>query len=379
MRRIIVAPDSFKESLGAPAVARHIAQGIKRVIPAAEVVEIPLSDGGEGLVETLVAATGGRMVPMEVTGPLGERVKAIYGLLGDGETAVIEMAAASGLALVPAGLRNPIKTTTYGTGELMSAALNTGCRRLIVGIGGSATNDGGAGMAQALGARLLDANGKDIVYGAEGLLEIDSIDTGSFSRNVSNAEILVACDVDNPFCGPKGAAWVYSPQKGAPPEMIPVLDGALERMAMVIKRDLGVEIKDLPGAGAAGGLGGGLAAFAGGRLKRGIQLVLKAVKFDEILARGADLVITGEGEINGQSIHGKVPVGVARMAKKHGLPVLALVGSIGPGAEYVFKEGIDAVMSIAPGPITLDESIRRAPALLEDAAERAVKIIKISC
>lgn len=377
MKRIIVAPDSFKESLDAAAVAKHIALGLKRVFPGAEVIETPLSDGGEGLVNTLVAATGGRVVFEDVTGPLGERVNAAYGVLGNGETAVIEMAAASGLALVPAIRRNPMKTTTYGTGQLMVSALHSGCRRLIVGIGGSATSDGGAGMAQALGVGLLDAEGRDIVTGAEGLLDIDGIDMTGLHRNVRNTEILVACDVDNPFCGPEGAAYVYGPQKGSPPEMLPVLDRALERLALIIKRDLGVEIRNLPGAGAAGGLGGGLTAFAGGSIRPGIDLVLDAVKFEEILAPGADLVITGEGEINGQSIHGKVPVGVARLAKKHNLPVLALVGSIGPGAEKSFKEGIDAIMSIIPGPMSLDEAIRRTSGLLEDAAERAARMIRL--
>jgi len=377
MKRIIVAPDSFKESLDAAAVAKHIALGLKRVFPGAEIIETPLSDGGEGLVKTLVAATGGRVVFEDVTGPLGERVNAAYGVLGNGETAVIEMAAASGLALVPAIHRNPMKTTTYGTGQLMVSALNSGCRRLIVGIGGSATSDGGAGMAQALGVGLLDAEGRDIVPGAEGLLNIYVIDMTGLHRNVRNTEILVACDVDNPFCGPEGAAYVYGPQKGSSPEMLPVLDRALERLALIIKRDLGVEIRSLPGAGAAGGLGGGLTAFAGGSIRPGIDLVLDAVKFEEILARGADLVITGEGEINGQSIHGKVPVGVARLAKKHNLPVLALVGSIGPGAEKSFKEGIDAIMSIIPGPMSLNEAIRRTSGLLEDAAERAARMLRL--
>lgn len=377
MRRLIVAPDSFKECLDAVEVAKRIAAGITRVLPDTEVLQIPLSDGGEGLVNTLVAATGGRIILKEVTGPLGNKVMAAYGILGDGETAVIEMAAASGLELAPVNLRNPAITTTYGTGELILEALINGYHRLIVGIGGSATNDGGAGMAQALGIKLLDAGGGNIGPGAAGLLELEHIDTSGAHPGVRKAQILVACDVDNPFCGPGGAAYVYGPQKGALPNMLPLLDRSLDRLAEVIRRDMGVEIRHLPGAGAAGGLGGGLVAFVGGRLCRGIELVFDVLKFEDLLARGADLVITGEGEINGQSIYGKVPVGVARLAKKYKLPVLALVGSVGPGAEKVLDEGIDAVMSIIQRPMSLEEAIKEAPVLLEEAAGRAARIMNL--
>ncbi|MCL6478571.1 MAG: glycerate kinase [Peptococcaceae bacterium] len=377
MRRIIVAPDSFKESLDAVTVAKHIASGIKQVSPETEVVEVPLSDGGEGLVNTLVSATNGKIVTQVVTGPLGDPVESSYGLLGDGVTAVIEMASASGLGLVPPERRNPLLTTTFGTGELIRTVLDKGYRRLIVGIGGSATNDGGAGMAQALGIKLLNAKGKEIARGAAGLLELGRIDPANIHPGLSDTEILVACDVDNPFCGPSGAAYVYGPQKGATADILPLLDQALEQLAEVIKRDLGKEIRHLPGSGAAGGLGGGLVAFLGGRLCRGIELVFEVLKFEELLARGADLVITGEGEINGQSIFGKVPVGVARLAKKHNLPVLAIVGSIGPGAEKVLKEGIDAIMSVIPGPMSLEEAIRQAPGLVKDASGRAVRIMNL--
>ncbi len=377
MRRIIVAPDSFKESLDAAAVARHIASGIKQVSPETEVVQVPLSDGGEGLVDTLVSATDGRIMAQEVTGPLGDPVEASYGLLGDGKTVVIEMASASGLGLVPPERRNPLLTTTFGTGELIRTVVDKGYRRLIVGIGGSATNDGGAGMAQALGIKLLNAGGKEITGGAAGLLGLERIDPANIHPGLRDTEILVACDVDNPLCGPSGAAYVYGPQKGAAPDMLPLLDRALERLTEVIKRDIGTEIRHLPGSGAAGGLGGGLVAFLGGRLCRGIDLVFDILKFEELLARGADLVITGEGEINSQSIYGKVPVAVARLAKKYNLPVLAIVGSIGPGAEKVREEGIDAIMSIMPRPMSLEEAVERGAGLLADAAERAARIMNL--
>ncbi|MFZ5645334.1 MAG: glycerate kinase [Bacillota bacterium] len=375
MARIIIAPDSFKESLDSAKVARHISNGIKRVWPETEIIEVPLSDGGEGLLKIMAAADGGQIIVEEATGPLGLTVSASYGLLGDGQTAVIEMAEASGLALVPPGSRNPMKTTTFGTGELIRAALDRGCRRIIVGIGGSATNDGGAGMAQALGVKLLDDRGGEIGPGAEGLLSLNSIDITGLDDRIGKVEIMVACDVDNIFHGPEGAACVYGPQKGAGPEMVAELDRALEHLSAVIQRDLGIDISHLPGAGAAGGLGGGLVAFLGGKMNRGSHIVFEILKFEELLAEGADLVITGEGEINGQSVYGKVPVAVARLAKKRNLPVLALVGSIGPGAEKVYSEGIDAIMSIVPRPISLEEAMGQAAVLLEDAAERAVRIM----
>ncbi|CEP66881.1 Glycerate kinase [Moorella glycerini] len=377
MKRIVIAPDSFKESLDAPAVAAAIAEGIKRVFPEVETVTVPMADGGEGLTTTLVAATGGREITTTVTGPLGQPVRAAWGILGDGTTAVVEMAQASGLPLVPREKRNPLFTTTYGTGELIRQALDAGCRRLIVGIGGSATNDGGAGMAQALGAKLLDAKGQDIGPGAAGLEELDRIDIQGLDPRVKEAEILVACDVDNPLCGPRGASAVYGPQKGATPEMVPRLDAALARLAGIIERDLGKDVRELPGAGAAGGLGAGLAAFLDANLRRGIELVIEAVDLDGILARGADLVITGEGEINRQTAYGKVPAGVARVAGKYGIPVVALVGSIGEGASTVYDHGIKGFMSIVPRPVPLAYCLENAASLLADAAERLVRLLTV--
>lgn len=375
--RILVAPDSFKESLTAAEAAARIAEGIYRIFPAAQITRLPLSDGGEGLTETLVAALSGRMLKQEVTGPMGGRVTARLGVTKD-HTAIMEMAEASGLALVPAAQRNPLTATTRGTGELIRAALDQGCRRLIIGIGGSATNDGGAGMAQALGVKMLDALGRDIGPGAAGLLGLASIDVSTVDPRLALTEISVACDVTNSLCGPQGASYVYGPQKGADAATVERMDRALSRMAEVVKRDLSLAICELPGAGAAGGLGAGLKAFAGADLRPGLDLVLDILQFDALLSTKPDLIITGEGEINGQSLYGKVPVGVARRARKYGIPVLAIAGSIGADAEQVYAEGMTALMSIAPGPITREESMARAGELVADAAERAMRLMILS-
>lgn len=375
--RILVAPDSFKESLTSAQAAAHIAAGIRRVFPTAHIIQLPLSDGGEGLAETLTTALGGKIMVQEVTAPMQNRVKAKFGFVG-GHTAIIEMAEASGLALVPAAERNPLTATTYGTGELIRTALDLGCTRLIIGIGGSATNDGGAGMAQALGVRLLDAQGQEIPPGAAGLLELNAIDLSGRDPRLSQVEIKVACDVSNPLCGVQGAARVYGPQKGAKTAAeIELLDQALVKMAEVIKHDLGHDICALPGAGAAGGLGAGLMALAGAKLQPGLELVFELLQFDDLLCSGLDCIITGEGEINGQSLYGKVPVGVARRAKQHGIPVLAIVGSIGPDAGQVYAEGVTAIMSIAPGPISREASLAHAGELIGNAAERAMRLSKL--
>jgi len=375
--RIIVAPDSFKGSLTAAEAAAGIELGVKRVFPQAETITIPLADGGEGTVSALVSATGGHIISKEVTGPLGERVRAQFGILGDGKTAVVEMASASGLPLVPPEKRNPLLTTTYGTGELIRAALNEGCRRIIIGIGGSATNDGGAGMAQALGIKLTDSNGKDISFGARGLSRLAHIDVSTLDTRFTEVEVLVACDVDNPLIGPKGAAAVYGPQKGADPQMIKDLDLILQRFAVIIHRDLRMDIMDIPGAGAAGGLGAGLLAFLKAKLVPGVQLILEAGNMEDILRKGANLVITGEGAINRQTVYGKTPIGVAKLAQKYDIPVIAIVGSMEPGAEIVYSQGIDAVMPITPGPISLAEAMERAEELMPAAAERAMRLLMV--
>lgn len=373
--KIIIVPDSFKGSFTAIAAASAMERGVKRAYPHAQVVKLPVADGGEGTVDALVLATGGEYREVEVTGPLGDKVSAKYGILRDG-TVIIEMAAASGLTLLPVERRNPRFTTTFGTGELIKTALDQGYRRLVIGIGGSATNDGGAGMARALGVSFRDQYGNELGFGGGDLGRLHHIDIRGLDPRIKEAEIVVACDVTNPLCGPEGASQVYGPQKGGNPEMLEELDRNLRHYAGIISRQLGIDIAGVPGAGAAGGLGAGLMVFCRAKLKPGIETVLDAMNFDEHL-RDTDLVITGEGQIDGQSVYGKVPVGVARRAKKFGLPVLALAGSIGDGAGKTVDCGIDAILSIVPGPVSHQASMLEAEALIEKAAERAMRIIRI--
>lgn len=374
--KIVVAPDSFKGSLSAGDVCRAVARGIRAVWPDADVHAVPMADGGEGTVQALVDATGGRLVEMTVTGPLGEPVRAAYGILGDGRTAVIEMAAASGLPLVPEEHRNPLITTTYGTGELIRGALDAGCRNVIIGIGGSATVDGGAGMAQALGAGLFDADGRQLPPGGGSLDRLADIDLSGLHPALRETTITIASDVNNPLCGPRGAARVFGPQKGATPEMVEILDRNLGHLARVILDRLGVDVAEVPGAGAAGGLGAGLIAFTGARLRPGVELVIEATGLARRL-EGADLVITGEGRIDGQTVHGKAPMGVARLASAMGIPVIAVVGSLGPGAEAVYGVGIDALLPIVPGPVSLQEAMAGAVELTAAATERGLRLMAL--
>ena len=370
--RVVIAPDKFKGSLSAAEAAAAMSRGLLRARPGASVVLVPMADGGEGTVAALVAATAGTLREAVVTGPRREPVRAKFGLTGDGRTAVIEMAAASGLVLVPSNERDPLVATTRGTGELILAAIAAGGTRLIVGIGGSATNDGGAGLGQALGFRLLDEHDCDLKPGGGNLDKLARIDSSGRSTELDAVEVAVACDVTNPLCGPLGASAVYGPQKGADPEMVKRLDRNLSHFASIVERDLGLAIKDLPGSGAAGGLGGGLVAFARGKLSPGIELVIQAVDLESHL-RHADLCLTGEGAIDGQSAFGKTAVGVARLARSLHCPVLALAGSIGTDASAVLDNGIDAYFSICPGPIELDAAIKGAAHLLEQATEQAVR------
>jgi glycerate kinase len=371
--KIVIAPQGFKGNLTALEVARAIETGLKRAGCEVTTVVVPMADGGEGTVQALVDARGGRLVAVAVTGPLGERVTAHWGLLGDGVTAVIEMAAASGLGLVPPAKRNPLVATTYGTGELIRDALDRGCRKFIIGIGGSATNDGGAGMAQALGAKLLDAQGRPLAWGGAALAELAQIDIGNLDPRLADSDILLASDVTNPLCGPQGASYVYGPQKGATEAMVPRLDAALAHYADVIQRDLEIDVRDVPGAGAAGGLGAGLMVFLGARPRPGVDVVIQASGLGEQL-RDAALVFTGEGRLDDQTACGKTPVGVARKAKELGLPVIAIAASIGDGYQAVYEQGIDSVFSIAPGPITLCQSEKSAARLISDVAERAFRL-----
>ncbi len=372
--KIVIAPQDFKGSICAQKVAEAMALGIRRVIPDVEIVMVPLSDGGDGTVDALVYSTGGKTMTTKVTGPLGKKVMAKWGILGDGVTGVVEMSKASGITLVPRGKLNPLVATTYGTGELIRAALDVGCRKLIIGIGGSATNDGGAGMAQALGAKLLDNEGQELTWGGAALSNLSRVDVSRLDYRLAECQVVAACDVTNPLCGEQGASMVYGPQKGATEEMCRELDATLSHYAEVIKRDLGINLKDIPRTGAAGGLGAGLVAFLGAQLRSGIEIVTEAVGLDNCL-RGASLIFTGEGRIDSQTLFGKTISGVARNAKKFKIPVVAIVGEIAGDSREFSNHGIDAVLSITPGPISLREAMVKAEMLIADAAERALRLI----
>jgi glycerate kinase len=374
--KIVIAPQSFKGSLSSREVANAMALGLRRVLSDAELVLLPMADGGEGTVNALVSATGGTLRQNEVTGPLGDRVTASWGILGDGTTAVIEMASASGLTLVPPGRLNPMVTTTYGTGELIRAAIEVGCRHLIIGIGGSATNDGGAGMAQALGASLQDRQGNELPPGGAALSQLQRVDISKLDKRLAACKVTVASDVNNPLYGRQGASWVYGPQKGATEEMCRLLDEALKNYAKIIKHDLGVDIADMPGAGAAGGLGAGLMAFLGAELKPGIDIICEAVGLSEHL-KGADLVFTGEGRIDAQTIFGKTVAGVATRASAAGVPVIAIVGELAISNEELSMHNINAALSITPGPISLEESFANASRLITEATERSLRLVLI--
>jgi glycerate kinase len=352
--KIVVAPDSFKGSLTAVEVSDAIAQGVREIFPEAEIAKIPMADGGDGTVQCLVNATGGKILREKVTGPLGDEVWASYGILGDKKTAVIEMAEASGLTLVPKNKRNPLITTTYGTGQLIKAALDQGCRKMIIGIGGSATNDGGAGMVQALGVKLLDREGKEIGFGGGELKKVFRIDTKYLDNRLSETKVLIASDVSNSLCGPKGAARIYGPQKGATPEVVEELDESLAYFAEIIKRDLHKDIKDIPGAGAAGGLGASLIAFLDAELRPGIEIIIEIVKLEQAI-KETDLVITGEGKIDSQTIYGKTPIGVAKIAKKYNVPVIAVAAIISDDADIVHQYGIDNLIKVSEPPMSLTE------------------------
>jgi len=373
--RIIIAPQSLKGSLTAAEAGKAIAQGARVVYPEAEIDIVPIADGGEGTVQALVDATGGRMIRKTVTGPLGEPVDAFFGMLGDGRTAAIEMAASSGLPLVPPERRNPRVTTTYGVGELIRTALDLGSRHFILGIGGSATNDGGSGMAQALGASLTTAKGSEIGRGGAALATLAHISTATMDARLQECIFEVACDVTNPLCGPKGASVVYGPQKGATPEMIKELDAALGHYAQIIEQDLHSAVSEIAGAGAAGGLGAGMIAFLGATLRPGAQIVLEAVQLEQHIAT-ADLVITAEGQLDEQTAYGKSVGAVAELAKRYTLPVLALAGGLGENYRSVYSLGVDAVAVLPSGPMTLVFAMEHAAALMSDTTERALKLFQ---
>ena len=372
--KIVIAPDSFKESMTALEAAQSIEKGMKAVIPDAEYQLLPMADGGEGTVQSLVDATGGTIRERSVTGPLGEDVPAFFGILGDGKTAVIEMAAASGLHLVEPSKRNPLLTTSRGTGELIRAALDEGVSHIIVGIGGSATNDGGVGMTQALGGRFLNEQGQEIGPGGGALSTISSIDLSLLDPRLESVKLEVACDVTNPLTGPTGASAIFGPQKGADPEMVDILDQNLAHLASIAPN--GEEIASKAGTGAAGGLGFALLAFLNAELNRGIDIVLKALKFSENV-KNASFVITGEGRIDGQTIYGKTPIGVAKAAKEFGIPVIGIAGSLTDDSRVVYDHGIDALFSIVSGIMELPEAFSQATHLLERASRDVAAVLKM--
>lgn len=374
--KIVIAPDSFKESLTAMAVANEIEAGFREFFPDAQYVKLPVADGGEGTVQAMIDASGGRRVALTVSGPLGEPVDAFYGLMGDGATAVIEMAAASGLELVPPAQRNPLRTSSRGTGELIRDALDAGARRFVLGVGGSATNDGGAGMVQALGGRLLDEAGNELPAGGGALDRLRHIDLSGLDARIKDCVFDIACDVSNPLVGPQGASHIFGPQKGATPAMVEQLDANLRHYADVIARELGHQVAGVPGAGAGGGIGAAMLVFLGGRLRPGSEIVTAAVGLDAAVA-DADLVITGEGRIDSQSIHGKTPIGVARVAQRHGKPVIAIAGSLAPGAAVVHQHGIQAVFGAVSRPCTVEQALAEAAQNVRSAARNIAAVLSL--
>lgn len=378
LTRLLVCPNAYKGSLTAVQAAAAIAEGIGRVAPSAQIDLLPLADGGDGTLETLTAATGGTKHRCHVRGPLGEPVEAAWGRLGGDQrgTAVIEMAEASGLRLLRREERDPRRADTYGTGELMRAALEAGCRTLLVGIGGSATNDGGAGMAQALGARLLDAQGHELPPGGAALARLAHIDLSGFALP-PETQVVVACDVDSPLVGPEGASAIFGPQKGATPDMVRELDAALAHYAALLKDALGADVSRTPGAGAAGGLGAGLMAFCHATLRSGTEMVLDATRFDARCAP-CSLVVTGEGRLDAQTARGKVIAGVAQRAAQAGVPAVALVGGMEHGAEAALRAtGLAAAMSIVEGPIEVETAMQQGEKLLSGAAERLMRLLTL--
>lgn len=371
--KIIISPDSFKGSVSATDVAKSIEDAILAVDSQAKTVTMPVADGGEGTIEAIASCVPTELHKMTVCGPMGEKANAYYATIENGHTAIVEMAQASGLPMVPVTKRNPILATTYGTGELMKAALDHGCKKMIIGIGGSATNDGGAGALMALGASFKDAEGKELVLGGGALADLAEIDLSRFDKRLFDIEIIVACDVTNPLTGPTGASAVYGPQKGATPEMVEELDAALENFAKVSQKVLGEDFSVCPGAGAAGGLGFALLAFCKAKFAAGIDIVLDVCGFEREL-RDADLVITGEGRIDGQSVCGKVLYGIGMRAKEQGVPVIAIGGGVKEDSEALLECGISAMFSIANGPMTLDYAMENGQSLIKQVTKNIMRV-----
>ncbi|PWV72368.1 glycerate kinase [Halomonas sp. A11-A] len=375
--KILICPDSFKDALPAAAAARAIACGIRRLGEAIEPIECPLADGGEGSLEALLAATGAERRTATVQDALGRPARAHWGWLAERRTAFVELAEASGIQALAPAERTALYSTTHGVGELIRAALDAGAERLLLTLGGSATNDGGAGMLVALGARLRDRDGRDLPPGGAALAELAELDLAGLDPRLAGLQVEAAVDVDNPLLGKRGASAVFGPQKGATPEDVTRLDAALARFADVTAAALGEEYRELPGAGAAGGMGFAARAFLGAELRPGIELVMAQAGFEALLAE-ADLVITGEGQLDGQSLAGKTPVGVARAARAKEVPVVVLAGRLAPGWQAALEEGVTAAFALADGPMGLDEALERCAELLADRAESVVRLLAAS-
>lgn len=374
MTKYVVAPDSFKESMTAKEVCDAMEKGIKEADSAAEVIKVPMADGGEGTVDSLVDATHGQRVIVEVTGPLENKISAYYGILGNGTTAVIEMAKASGLEIVEKKKRNPMITTTFGTGELIRDALDHNVKEIIIGLGGSSTNDGGSGMAQALGAKLLDQNNHQISFGGGNLDKLDKIDISNLDSRLQDVKIILASDVTNPLIGKEGASRVFGLQKGATPEMVEKLENNLQHYAKIVKRDLNKDVASLSGAGAAGGLGAGLMAFTTCKIRQGVDIAIEVTKLEEKI-RDADYVFTGEGGTDFQTKFGKTPYGVAKLGKKYHKPVISLAGYLGEGIDSLYSEGFTAIFGIIPGACDLPTALKNGPSNVARTTENIVRLL----
>lgn len=374
--KFVLAPDSFKESMTAKEVCQAMEKGIKKANDKITCIHVPMADGGEGTMQSLIDATNGKIYSLKVIGPLGGEVEAMYGILGDNETGILEMASASGIQLIPPGKRNPLKSTTYGTGQLIKACLDHGIKKLLIGIGGSATNDGGVGAIQALGGKFLDKDGKELSFGGGELGNLDNIDLSNFDKRLENISVEVACDVSNPLCGERGASNVFGSQKGATPEMIKILDANLAHYAHIVKKQFNKDVTNIPGAGAAGGLGAGLMAFLNGTLKKGIEMVIEYTGLEEKV-KDCDIVWTGEGSIDFQTQYGKTPLGVALIAKKYNKPVIALAGRVGEDIEILYEKGIDSIFGIMKGAVSLEEALSEGKENIERTSENIVRLMKV--
>lgn len=373
--KIVIAPDSFKESMTAEECCNFIKKGLSKILPEVEYVTVPMADGGEGTASALISSTNGEFFSETVLNPLGKEIISSFGILGDKKTAIIEMAAASGLELIPSSERNPMITTTYGTGQLIKAALDKNISTILIGLGGSATNDGGAGMIQALGGKLLDKDNQEIGFGGGELSKLKKIDLSNLDKRIKNTKIIVACDVENPLTGVNGASYTFGKQKGATDEMIEILDKNLSHFSEIIKKELSIDVKNIPGAGAAGGLGAGLIGFLSGELKKGIDIVIEYSSLESKL-KDANFIITGEGSIDGQTRFGKTPFGVAKLGKKYNIPVIALAGNVGKDIDVLYEYGFTSIFPILTRVESLEYAIKNGRYNIEVVSENIGRLIK---